>query len=714
MGLYQPPTQAEQATLTQRAKWAAMPVPFDICVGTGPANFKDINQLVKQSRTASLHIDLKPGTGNSVHGRFRNPDEPDVRGVLCASTAKVLALQTVLELCLIFYGVRLKPMDGDCVHALDGVCPLDMTASVATAQFTRFGLLQASLPTEEQAQAAEWSSPQDIQLEHLNQDLWSFVDPSKCEWCVVYIQLKEFPAPKLDLPRSTLVSRLLRMQGKREGKSHPPLVVGQNQARHEGQSRGKDVTENRGLEPEQPRKKRRLTDSTAAHNGTAVIEDSAANQTNNTNGSRATDFRRRVLEIARKRHLEHCAVLREQYPLEAAHLIPRSMNPALMDPILQAVFTGRMERINAALTPEQRRCLPLFAPKHYPYPSNWTDMDDPDHNALLINPTVHSIMDGRLNLLIVRAKLFVVGELMSRTELSCYDPPCPTIQMHNITRETVQDPQFKVAQIRHESAVKPFTVDAKIQTWALLHLRSAASFYCWFMEGEPSTISLLSSLTSDFTLPPATTENSGPGRDVRTDAASSGGSTWPQHSSRRPSSAKQLDKDTMSTSDPFLQYVDELFGKIFDEGANLDWIFAQATSALNQAGSAGGLDSSFIQSQFSVLDQASSSAFAALSSAGTIGSSLAGDASSLLNTASSQVASAASSAGTGLSSIISQASTNFNSIASSISTAANSASSSKTIAGINISGAGQGYALDMPISLAITAAAGLFAAVLIL
>ncbi|KAE8231219.1 hypothetical protein CF326_g3768 [Tilletia indica] len=610
MGLYQPPTQAEQATLTQRAKWAAMPVPFDICVGTGPANFKDINQLVKQSRTASLHIDLKPGTGNSVHGRFRNPDEPDVRGVLCASTAKVLALQTVLELCLIFYGVRLKPMDGDCVHALDGVCPLDMTASVATAQFTRFGLLQASLPTEEQAQAAEWSSPQDIQLEHLNQDLWSFVDPSKCEWCVVYIQLKEFPAPKLDLPRSTLVSRLLRMQGKREGKSHPPLVVGQNQARHEGQSRGKDVTENRGLEPEQPRKKRRLTDSTAAHNGTAVIEDSAANQTNNTNGSRATDFRRRVLEIARKRHLEHCAVLREQYPLEAAHLIPRSMNPALMDPILQAVFTGRMERINAALTPEQRRCLPLFAPKHYPYPSNWTDMDDPDHNALLINPTVHSIMDGRLNLLIVRAKLFVVGELMSRTELSCYDPPCPTIQMHNITRETVQDPQFKVAQIRHESAVKPFTVDAKIQTWALLHLR--------------------------------------------------------------------------------------------------------ATSALNQAGSAGGLDSSFIQSQFSVLDQASSSAFAALSSAGTIGSSLAGDASSLLNTASSQVASAASSAGTGLSSIISQASTNFNSIASSISTAANSASSSKTIAGINISGAGQGYALDMPISLAITAAAGLFAAVLVL
>ncbi|CAD6941157.1 unnamed protein product [Tilletia caries] len=203
------------------------------------------------------------------------------------------------------------------------------------------------------------------------------------------------------------------------------------------------------------------------------MQASPATQADNTNGTRPSQstFRQNVLDVAKETQWEHCAVLHEQEPLEAAHLIPRYMNPALMDQILEAVFQSSSEQSIRALTSERRRCLPLFAPRYYPYPSNWTDMDDFRHNALLINPTVQKLMDSRYNLLIVRANLIVVGNLKSRTELSCYDPPCPTIQMHNITKETVQDSQFKIVQIRHDSAVKPLTVDASIQTWALLHLR---------------------------------------------------------------------------------------------------------------------------------------------------------------------------------------------------------------------------------------------------
>ncbi|KAE8219416.1 hypothetical protein CF319_g6882 [Tilletia indica] len=554
------PLQEERVSEPDRTRAELKgPAAFRIHIGTGEPNFE--LSTIGSQLTAQIDIDVTPGTGTSTFCRLQSTSTDTVGGV-CASTAHLLLVQTVLELCLIFYGVRLYLPEKACQHDDGKVCALKWSPKqIVKMEFRKRRRDLPPLPTSQNSEtmenACERSDCGDIQAEDMTSSLWDFVKPVEHTACDLYIQLKANPIPRPNLPRSTLVSLCRRIRtlqdtkGDVENTSKPRAIADADSIIG---MRSKLPNQQSGMAK---KRKRTVSSSQQSIADETTFADHQGNE-HPTFKPWKVDFKAQLTDASAKHDSTHCAVLRDQGLLEGAHIVPKCMSAALMGPILLAVFETNTDEADIIHKRNLQRCIPLFCRDHYTFPPCWPSMDDSAHNGLLLGHSVHKLMDSRFNIFILRQVLTVVGRLQSHTELLFFHPPCPTAQIHSSDVKDITTDSIVAAQIQHETNVQPFDCVAPEKKWATLHVRSAASFYCLFMEGKMGTLNLLDSMadstkaihhqtaTDDLQTGP---NGDQPSRSLRSDR---------QQPQSRPTAGQGRDADEEQSSDDSSMSSDEM------------------------------------------------------------------------------------------------------------------------------------------------------------
>ncbi|KAE8219417.1 hypothetical protein CF319_g6883 [Tilletia indica] len=164
-----------------------------------PPADKDFSRLDKEHSklAAQLRMDLQPGTGAQRFSPILG--NAMAKPQLCPSTAHLITLQTVLELTLIFFGVRLtlNESKSPCQHRdKDGeydVCALHPDPAQVTKIQFRF-----------QRRPGDLSSLADIDDAQMRGSLWDICDPVANSACWVYVQLAEYPQSREETARFML------------------------------------------------------------------------------------------------------------------------------------------------------------------------------------------------------------------------------------------------------------------------------------------------------------------------------------------------------------------------------------------------------------------------------------------------------------------------------------------------------------------------------
>ncbi|KAK0543782.1 hypothetical protein OC844_007552 [Tilletia horrida] len=479
-----PSTVPDAVTDPKRLKLKHLSSTLHILVSVEPWTKEDAQMVPPLDRrskeAASLDIDLQPGAGNALFSEEKRRRKP--LNQVCASTAHLLNLQSVLELVLIFFGIQLESTKGlACDHA-HGVskkyCPLvppsDKVSSIVFSRKPRpapYGF----------AASTDFGDPfQDVTALQMCQPLWDFVEPVANEGCVVYVRLKARSQARPGLPHQLL--------------------------RKLAQAFGILATEPEGADaaakvPKTDSKKRKRDQVDQDAEGTRSVATSPALHIKNTSGTKSiapkqpkTPTQQNFRSGLKERGVgEVCALLGEEAIVEAAHLLPKRIGePKIAHRALQGVFDTQLEEP----TPAQLHCMPLFSRQALPIPSKLDSMYDDKFLGLLLHVYLHNLLDQDCSLMILRGAAVVLGMPTSRDQLACFEPPCPTIQYNKEDKFGWKDMHQR--QLQHEKEVKPrLGFDIPIQKWAALHLNAAISFFIQCMKNCDATQDLLVSVISD-------------------------------------------------------------------------------------------------------------------------------------------------------------------------------------------------------------------------
>ncbi|KAK0520778.1 hypothetical protein OC842_006997 [Tilletia horrida] len=407
---------------------------------------------------ARLEFHLMPGAGDAVftmeNGRQRTP-----LNQLCASTAHLLNLQSVLELVLIFFGIHLEATkDRQCTHT-HGVskeyCPLvPPSKQVNSIVFCR-------LPWGESKPAAS-ADPGDLFMNvtplQMCQPLWDFVDPAAHSRCVVYVHLTARPRARPGLPHQLLL-KLAQTFG-----------IAGTAYEHED--------ENDRLSSESILGKRKRDGKN---------EDAEKERFK-------TQFRLALIRTNR----EVCALLGDPTNVEAAHLLPQRVDPEIAQLALESVFgpEGLDSQPSTLPTTSQMHCMPLFARNALPIPEQLMSMYDDEFLGLLLCVQLHKSLDVDLSLMILRGASVLLGLPMSRVQLACFQPACPTIRYN--TEDEFKWSDMHQEQFQHEKEVRPrLGFNIPVQKWAALHLNAAMCFFKHCMKHCKGAQALIQVLIND-------------------------------------------------------------------------------------------------------------------------------------------------------------------------------------------------------------------------
>ncbi|KAK0543060.1 hypothetical protein OC846_006541 [Tilletia horrida] len=143
--------------------------------GQAPSTFKMVDNFLKAKSCAKVPISIKPGTGeNMVHqSRKEQKIAPDQ---MCSATARLLDLQTLLELPLAILGIRLE--EAQSTDQGDYLWP--NTANVAAIQVVR-------IPRNRSNTFTVAATP--LSCEDFARTVWDFMQPEKDVFVIIHIKV---------------------------------------------------------------------------------------------------------------------------------------------------------------------------------------------------------------------------------------------------------------------------------------------------------------------------------------------------------------------------------------------------------------------------------------------------------------------------------------------------------------------------------------------
>ncbi|KAL9939781.1 hypothetical protein V8E36_001598 [Tilletia maclaganii] len=414
------------------------PATLKICVSDAPAPTQNVSLFEDRTAVAELDVATDPGTFVA-----------QLTG-LCASSARLMILQTVLELCLIFFGVHFRVSDsaGSCPHndkdelkSAEKVCALscdpDKVINITFRRYRRFNpLKQHDRPVPELHK---------LKPRFLTQNLWNFLEPITTSTIVIYVQLRKFPQAHKNFSGWTLHHL--------HDKFFPPSEP------------------TASTTPEQQR--------------TSLKRKRTAREAGPRYGK--NDF----VEDVRNHYDDTCAVFAVTGIPQATHILSEEHAPELITEVFTSVFKEN-STISKFSCESLRYCIPLFAPGCYQFPQPWTTMSSAAHNGILVSPGLEILLQKKRSPWILRNHTVVVTGLPDRDERSCFSPPCPSLLVHG--EAAFDEEKMKLARLTHEEEVQPHECNVPETAWAALHLKAAVSFWLYFMDGNTGTLNYLSRL----------------------------------------------------------------------------------------------------------------------------------------------------------------------------------------------------------------------------
>ncbi|KAK0518572.1 hypothetical protein OC842_007752, partial [Tilletia horrida] len=382
-----------------------------------------------ETLAARVGIPLKPGTGESTATRHLEP-------IVCATTARLLSLRKVLELCLIFSGARI---DDDEPNS-------DACASTRALRKVNLHSMQYVLVPRD---AASGSTPQQhneratsttLKDHQLHETLWTFLQPEVNSDCFIFVRLESGPSATLNTSANLLLQlvsqwnsgvpnsftkpdqQTIKRKRSQVGKEDP--VKKPNQEKNKKGSRSPLLLYNQGVDTLGA--KSSLQASTPSHAESNSATTTPSEDTLSTGATTAPlSINEAASTIARAknrldadkfrdlteqgREHKHCDITDDLHDTEAAHIIPATLHAHLVWEVMTSVFGTARPRVLPEHNPHIK-FRSLFASGVYPILQDWDrSTAEPQYNGFFLTPSLHRAMDKRFVLTVLQDEVIVLS-----------------------------------------------------------------------------------------------------------------------------------------------------------------------------------------------------------------------------------------------------------------------------------------------------------------